>query len=575
MSQRPRVVVLSPSRRDDATDATRLPDLAKAVGDAVELVAVTSADEAIEALRTGAAAAIATDAPTAAEVVDALASGLVVIAADQTIVWHNPAFGDFLGGGSRVGQKLYAALSCDATEGPDFSPVGDCLAGRPLTRSKLRLKTGKHVELSCQPLARREGSILYLLCNLRDITFEVQEREKLIAIHRAGLELSHLTPEELAQMSTAERIDLLKANILQYSQKVLNFKNLEVRLLDPETKRLTILLSEGMTADAHERALFASLEGNGVTGFVAATGLSYLCSDVSTDPHYLTGALDARSSLTVPMIYRERVIGVFNVESPVPNHFTESDREFLEIFAREIAVALHTLDLLQAENRYGGSQSVEQILTEVSLPVDEIVADTIRMFDYLHAPLENKEAAHEAIRRVLLNARAIKTSIGKVGRRFEPRPLSLSPAESSLLAGRRILLVDADPQIRRSGHYLFNRVGCDVDTARDGAEAIRLVHSIRYDVIMGDIRLPDMNGYQFFTRMREEAPGTPVVLMTGFGYDANHCMVRARQEGLRVVLYKPFRLDRLCEATEDALDPHLASEARARAAKLQAKQSIL
>jgi FixJ family two-component response regulator len=45
----------------------------------------------------------------------------------------------------------------------------------------------------------------------------------------------------------------------------------------------------------------------------------------------------------------------------------------------------------------------------------------------------------------------------------------------------------------------------------------------------------------------------PIILMTGFGYDPSHSIVKARQEGLQTVLYKPFRADRLMEAVEQAL----------------------
>jgi len=41
------------------------------------------------------------------------------------------------------------------------------------------------------------------------------------------------------------------------------------------------------------------------------------------------------------------------------------------------------------------------------------------------------------------------------------------------------------------------------------------------------------------------------VLMTAYGYDASHSIVRARQEGLRCVLYKPFRVDQLLDALEN------------------------
>ena len=62
-------------------------------------------------------------------------------------------------------------------------------------------------------------------------------------------------------------------------------------------------LTEGMTPLAANRELYARKEGNGVTGFVAATGQSYLCPDTTKDPLYLEGAAGSRSSLTVPLIY--------------------------------------------------------------------------------------------------------------------------------------------------------------------------------------------------------------------------------------------------------------------------------
>ena len=64
--------------------------------------------------------------------------------------------------------------------------------------------------------------------------------------------------------------------------------------------QLEPLLAYGMQADAKNRVLYAEAQGNGVTGFVAATGKSYLCEDTGTDPLYLPGAPGARSSLTVP-----------------------------------------------------------------------------------------------------------------------------------------------------------------------------------------------------------------------------------------------------------------------------------
>jgi len=123
------------------------------------------------------------------------------------------------------------------------------------------------------------------------------------------------------------------------------------------------------------------------------------------------------------------------------------------------------------------------------------------------------------------------------------------------LVGRRILVVDADEQVRAAAHALLERSGCTVETARDGGEAASLVRAggaDAYDVIISDIRLPDMSGYELLLRLREIIDSVPLVLMTGFGYDPGHSIVKARQAGIDLVLFKPFRVDQLLDTVEKA-----------------------
>ena len=66
-------------------------------------------------------------------------------------------------------------------------------------------------------------------------------------------------------------------------------------------------------------------------------------------------------------------------------------------------------------------------------------------------------------------------------------------------------MVDADESVRSAAHNLLERYGCIVETAHDGAEAVCMVrnmlHDVGYDVIIADIRLPDMTGYELLLRV--------------------------------------------------------------------------
>ena len=66
---------------------------------------------------------------------------------------------------------------------------------------------------------------------------------------------------------------------------------------------------------------------------------------------------------------------------------------------------------------------------------------------------------------------------------------------------------------------------------------------------------PDLGGYETYRRLRAACPGAPVALTTGFGYDVAHSIVKARADGMRHVLFKPFRQDQVVRAVLEGDNP--------------------
>jgi two-component system, sensor histidine kinase SagS len=455
---------------------------------------------------------------------------------------------------SLLGKSFYEAFGSPEIMGPDFCPLHTALGSGELAKSGLRVGDKTYYEVQARPVAADGTDAPNLLVvSVRDISAEVLQRQKLNAIYQAGLELGDLSLQDILQMSVDDRIDLLKSKILHYTQDLLQFGTVEIRLLDKRSRQLEPLLAVGMDPGAAGRALRADPQGNGVTGFVAATGKSYLCEDTQTDPLYLPGAPGARSSLTVPLILHDEILGTFNVESPKPGAFSENDLQFLELFSREVAVAINTFELLAVEKMTTASASTERILREVASPVDEILNDAACILErYIgHEPIVS-----ERLQRILKHTRNIKQLIQKVGETFAPLPshAPLMPRQQRpLLRGKRILVVDADEGVRIAAHELLGRYGCEVETAHNAEEAFVMVRSFHYDAVLADIRLPDMTGFDCFYQIKQIHEHLPVILMTGFGYDPAHSIVKARQHGLKSVLYKPFRLEQLLTEVEKAV----------------------
>jgi CheY-like chemotaxis protein len=241
------------------------------------------------------------------------------------------------------------------------------------------------------------------------------------------------------------------------------------------------------------------------------------------------------------------------VESPEPGSFTDTDLQFLEIFSQDVAASLNTLELLVAEKASTAAESIEAIHGAVALPVDQILNDAVNMMErYIgHDP-----DVVEKLRRILHNARDIKQVIQRVGEKMTPsyaQTQGRTTGQRASLRGRTILVVDADDEVRAAAHCLLERQGCVVETAGDGNEAVSMVKAagdLSYDAIIADIRLPDMSGYDLLIRLQEVLTTVPMILMTGFGYDPGHSIVKARQAGVDMVLFKPFRLDQLLETVE-------------------------
>ncbi len=487
-----------------------------------------------------------------------LPDGVAILDAKNAIQWANPRLVDWCTGPDVEGRDFYTAIGGPQVLGGDPCPFQEALACGRMTSATLRVGDNRYLHVNAEPTAL--DGIPYVLATVRDVTEEILEQQKRAAIHRAGQTLADLAPDELADMSVEERIELLKSNILHYSKDLLKFDVVEIRLLDQQTGRLEPLLAEGMEPEAQSRVLYALPENNGVTGYVAATGKSYLCTDTTKDPRYLEGCKGAKSSLTVPLVLHDEVIGTFNVESPFnPGSpragFTDTDLQFLEIFSRDVAVALNTLELLVAEKASTAAESVEAIHGAVALPVDHILSDAVSVMERY---IGHDHDVVERLQRILRNARDIKQVIQKVGEKMTPTSAhsQLRQERRSTLCGRRILVVDADDQVRAAAHALLERYACIVETARDGAEACRLVRASGdegYDVIIADIRLPDMSGYELFVKLQEILDHVPIVLMTGFGYDPGHSIVKARQAGIDLVLFKPFRVDQLLDTVERAV----------------------
>ncbi len=475
----------------------------------------------------------------AEQIIGALDKGLAVLSADLVVRWANDPFREWCAG-DPVGRSFFDALQTPAADRPGDHAFHAALAG---SSSCFRLAhNNRYLDVTVSPI-RDRGRVIELVAMADDVTAAVNRQQKLNALYKAGQELDALEPEQLAEMNVMCRVELLKANLRQYVHNLLRYTVIEVRRFEPKTNRLLPLLEEGMTPEASGRGLEALETGNGVTGYVAATKKPYLCADTANDPHYIEGSEGAKSSMTVPLMFNDELVGTFNVESTEVNAFGAEDLQFTEMFARELARALHTLNLLDAQEACAAAGIVQQVHRDIALPSDDLLSVTSTL---LERTVGQPEYA-ELLLRIVADLRKIKMAVHRIfGEVARQNAVPMNPK----LAGMRVLVVDADERIRRTAHTMLERQGCLVDAAASAADGIAMAKACTYDAVLVAIKHADMGGTAAYRALVKAVPLGRVILMQGFEYDGAHTVVNVKQDGywLPILYKKPLQEGQLFDA---------------------------
>jgi PAS domain S-box-containing protein len=206
-----------------------------------------------------------------------------------------------------------------------------------------------------------------------------------------------------------------------------------------------------------------------------------------------------------------------------------------------LAVILNQVDLLERE--------IEELAgdRDSSVEFERLYAmrrETTRISSILNRLSEMVETERYETVKYIGPARMIDLS--------GPRPKRSDRPE---LKDIRVLVVDDDMGVCRSIQEMLTAEGCAVETASDGAEGLRRIETAEFDLVLTDVVMPEMDGYELYSVVRERYPNLPVLMMTAFHYDKDHIIKRSRLKGLKGVLFKkPVDPTKLCQVIRETLD---------------------
>lgn len=126
----------------------------------------------------------------------------------------------------------------------------------------------------------------------------------------------------------------------------------------------------------------------------------------------------------------------------------------------------------------------------------------------------------------------------------------------------KVLVIDDDAVVGRSFDRVLSDKGYEVSTAMNGEQALETMENKNFDVVFTDIKMPGMDGLEVTERIKARCPWTPVVVITGYGTQANE--VRASVLGANGFVRKPLTPEMIESVTLKAL--HDAGQVKHQAA---------
>jgi phosphoserine phosphatase RsbU/P len=150
------------------------------------------------------------------------------------------------------------------------------------------------------------------------------------------------------EMSSILDLDALLTRIASLTKRLIDYRTFGILLLDEATGELEMKLAVRYGKGAESKHLRL---GEGLVGWAALHKEPVLVSDVSQDPRYINLVPDARSELVIPMLIKDRCVGVFDLESPELDAFTKEHKELLTLLASQAAVAIENARLYDEVRR--------------------------------------------------------------------------------------------------------------------------------------------------------------------------------------------------------------------------------
>ena len=185
---------------------------------------------------------------------------------------------------------------------------------------------------------------------------------------KSNLSIESFLLEVADVVNTTLDLDTLLRRVAEIIRSIIDYQIFAILLLNDKTQDLRFRFAVGHTAETVEKTRIKL--GEGITGLAAQRREPVLVEDVRNTPYYIEALPQVRSELAIPLIVKNRVIGVIDLESTQPNYFTPEHSRLLTVIGSRIAIGIENARLYSRISRQARTLT---LLNEISRDISSIL----------------------------------------------------------------------------------------------------------------------------------------------------------------------------------------------------------
>jgi CheY-like chemotaxis protein len=260
------------------------------------------------------------------------------------------------------------------------------------------------------------------------------------------------------------------------------------------------------------------------------------------------------SMMGVPIFSKGNVWGVLAVFSQESYNFKKEDGEVLSRWGAYIG---GLQDFLSSHLQIKSDTSLAQILGNIELLKLRLrneeclqVSDIMDALDHLKdAILKSSQNLRSFCDRPILEKKPEEADEELLAEEV----ITVEGEKKPLTVKRKVLIVDDQPIITDLLVDILRRMGYSSQVALGGKDGLKMFAKDDFDLVITDLGMPDISGWEVSRSVKEQNPSVPVILITGFGVKPDHR--KMKDSGVDFVINKPFQIDQLDKIIKQLINP--------------------